>query len=403
MFVTSVIALVRMGDPLSHSPLRGGRVVIIGGGVVGLSIAYHLTVRGYRDVVLVERRMLGSGATSKGTGGIRQQFSSQVNIALSRRAIDHFADFHDRVGESARFRQHGYLFLLNRAEQLEVFRKNATRQLEAGVPVRLLEPAEISEVMPYVNVDGLLGASYCRTDGSASPEAVVKAFARGARIHGAKLMEDTTVTAIERDAHGAVGAVDTTRGRLTAEAVVNAAGPWATEVGRLLSIELPIAPYRRQAFQISSLAWLDADLPLTVDLASGAYVHPRPGGGVIGGNDRNVRAGFDEEVDWSLVHALREALTRRIPRMAEAEIIRGWAGLRDMTPDEHAIVGPVAAVPGFWTAAGFSGHGFMHSPVVGELLSEWLVDGAPTLDLSALRPERFDEGAGASETETTVF
>jgi sarcosine oxidase, subunit beta len=282
VFVTSVIAQVRMGDPLSHSPLRGGRVVIIGGGVVGLSIAYHLTVRGYRDVVLVERRTLGSGATSKGTGGIRQQFSSQVNIALSRCAIDYFAGFHDRVGESARFRQHGYLFLLNRAEQLEVFRKNATRQLEAGVPVRLLEPAEILEVMPHVNVDGLLGASYCSTDGSASPEAVVKAFARGALMRGARLMEDTTVIAIERDAHGAVSAVDTTRGRLAAEAVVNAAGPWATEVGLLLNIDLPIAPYRRQAFQISSLAWLDADLPLTVDLASGAYVHPRPGGGVIG-------------------------------------------------------------------------------------------------------------------------
>jgi sarcosine oxidase subunit beta len=394
---------VRKGDLLSHTLLRGGRVVIIGGGVVGLSIAYHLAVRGYRDVALVERRTLGSGATSKGTGGIRQQFSSRVNIVLSRRSVDYFAGFHDRVGGSARFRQHGYLFLLDRADQLELFRRNVAKQLEAGVPVRLLEPEEIPEVMPHVNVDGMLGASYCRTDGSASPEDVVKAFARGARIHGARLMEDTTVTAIERDAHGAVAAVDTTRGRLAAEAVVNAAGPWAAEVGRLVSIELPIAPYRRQAFQISSLGWLDADLPLTVDLASGAYVHPRPDGGVIGGNDRNVRAGFDEEVDWSLVPALREALARRIPRMAEAEIIRGWAGLRDMTPDEHAIVGPVAAVPGFWTAAGFSGHGFMHSPVVGELLSEWLVDGAPTLDLSALRPERFDEGAGASETETTVF
>jgi sarcosine oxidase subunit beta len=271
------------------------------------------------------------------------------------------------------------------------------------VPVQLLEPEEIPGVMPHVNVDGLLAASYCRTDGSASPEAVAKAFARGARAHGARLMEDTTVIAIEQDTHGAVGAVDTTRGKLAAEAVVNAAGAWAAEVGRLVGVGLPIAPYRRQAFEVSSPAWLDADLPLTVDLASGAYVHPRPGGSVIGGTDRNVRAGFDQEVDWSLVPSLREALAHRIPRMAEAGIIRGWGGLRDMTPDEHAIVGPVAAVPGFWTAAGFSGHGFMHSPVVGELLSEWLVDGAPTLDLSALRPERFDEGADASETEATVF
>ena len=331
---------------MSNSPLRGGRVVIIGGGVVGLSIAYHLTVRGYPDVTLVERRALGSGATSKGTGGIRQQFSSSVNIALSRRAVDYFAGFRDRVGEAAHFRQHGYLFLLDRAEQLEVFRDNAVKQLEAGVPVQLLEPGEIPGVMPHVNVDGLLAASYCRTDGSASPEAVVKAFARGARAHGARLMEDTTVIAIERDAYGAVGVVDTTRGRLEAEAVVNAAGPWAAEVGRLLGIGLPIAPHRRQAFQISSLAWLDADLPLTVDLASGAYVHPRPGGGVIGGNDRDVRAGFDEEVDWSLVPALREALARRIPRMAEAGIVRGWAGLRDMTPTSMRSSVPAQRSPG---------------------------------------------------------
>jgi sarcosine oxidase, subunit beta len=388
---------------LSRSPLRGGRVVIIGGGVVGLSIAYHLTVRSYHDVVVVERRTLGAGATSKGTGGIRQQFSSEINIALSRRAVDYFAGFRDRVGESVRFRQHGYLFLLTQAEQLEVFRRNAAKQLEAGVPVQLLEPEEIPEIMPHVNVDGLLGASYCHTDGSASPEAVVNAFAQEARAHGARFMEDTTATAIERDAHGAVRAVNTTDGRLEAEAVVNAAGPWAAEVGRLLGVDLPIAPHQRQAFGISPLPWLGADLPLTVDLASGAYVHPRPDGSLIGGNDRNVRAGFDEEVDWGLVPALREALARRIPRMAEAEIIRGWAGLRDMTPDEHAIVGPVVAVPGVWTAAGFSGHGFMHSPVVGKLLSEWLIDGAPTLDLSALRPERFDEGTSASETETTVF
>jgi sarcosine oxidase, subunit beta len=400
MFVTRVSDRARK---LSHSPLQGGRVVIIGGGVVGLSIAYHLTVRGYRDVTLVERRALGSGATSKGTGVIRQQFSSEVNIALSRRAVDYFAGFHDRVGESARFRQHGYLFLLDRPELLEVFRDNAAKQLEAGVPVQLLEPEEIPGVMPHVNVDGLLAASYCRTDGSASPKAVTKAFARGARAHGARLMEDTTVIAIERNTHGAIGAVDTTRGKVAAETVVNAAGAWAAEVARLTGIELPIVPYRRQAFEVSSLAWLDADLPFTVDLASGAYVHPRPNGSVIGGTDRNVPVGFDEEVDWSLVSALREALAHRIPRMAEAEIIRGWAGLRDMTPDDNAIVGPVSAVPGFWTAAGFSGHGFMHSPVIGELLSEWLVDGAPTLDLSALRPERFDEGAGAFETETIVF
>lgn len=386
---------------LSGEPLQGGRVVVVGGGVVGLSVAYHLAVRGYRDVTLVERRTLGSGTTSKGTGGIRQQFSSAINVALSRRAVDYFSGFGERVGVSAGFRQHGYLFLLESEEQLEVFGRNAAKQRAVGVPVEMLEPEEILEVMPHVEIDGLLGASYCPTDGSASPQAVAEAFAEGARAGGGRLMEGAAVTALERDPHGAVLAVETAEGRLEAEAVVNATGPWATEVGRLAGVELPISPRRRQAFAISPLPWMDAGMPLTVDLGSGAYVHPRPVGGVIGGNDRETPNGFDEEVDWGLVPALLKALARRIPRMIESEIKHGWAGVRDMTPDDHAIVGPVAAIPGLWTAAGFSGHGFMHSPVVGELLAEWLIDGAPSMDLSALRLERFSAEAGAFET--TVF
>ncbi len=375
----------------------GGRVVIIGGGVVGLSVAHHLTARGHRDVTVVERRGLGSGTTSKGTGGIRQQFSSGINILLSRRAVDWFARFAALVN----FRQHGYLFLLDRAEHVESFRANAAKQRAAGVPVSMLDPTEIPDVMPHVDVGGLVGASYCPTDGSASPRDLVAVFSRWARSRGASLREGTTVTAIERDAHGAVRGVHTDAGPIEAEIVVNAAGPWAAEVGRLLDVPLPITPHRRQAFRISPLTWLTADLPLTVDLGSGAYLHPGTGGGVIGGNDRDTPAGFDATVDWSLTEPLVEALTRRIPAMIGAEIIRGWAGLRDMTPDDHAIVGPVEAVPGFWIAAGFSGHGFMHAPVTGELIGEWLVDGSPSMDLGPLSLERFERDAPTSET--TVF
>ncbi len=206
------------------------------------------------------------------------------------------------------------------------------------------------------------------------------------------------MTAIERDAHGAVRAVRTDAGPIEAEIVVNAAGPWAAEVGRLLDISLPITPRRRQAFEIAPLSWLVPSLPFTIDLGSGAYVHPGNDAGVIGGSDRDAAAGFDAAVDWSLTRPLVGALTHRIPAMAEAEITRGWAGLRDMTPDDHAIVGPVESVPGFWVAAGFSGHGFMHSPVVGELIAEWLIDGVPGMDLGALRIERFEGGAAVPET-----
>jgi sarcosine oxidase, subunit beta len=381
--------------------VRGGPVVIIGGGVVGLSIAYHLAARGYRDVTLVERRTLGSGTTAKGNGGVRQQFSTAINIALSRRAVEYFETFAERVGEPITFRQHGYLFLLDREAQLTAFRASAAQQRAAGVPVEILEPADIPAVMPYVKTDGLLGASYCATDGSVVTADVVRAFANQARARGARLLEETPALAIERDEQSAVVTVRTPADRLEAEVVVNAAGAWAGEVARLVDVELPIEPHRRQAFQLEPRGWLTPDLPFTIDLGARAYVQPRPGGAVIGGNDRETPAGVDDAVDWSLTPALQAALAHRLPALAGAVIRGGRAGLRDMTPDEHAIVGPVAAVPGFWVAAGFSGHGFMHSPAIGDLLSQWLLEGAPALDLTALRLERFAEDAAI--VETTVF
>lgn len=365
-------------------------MIVVGGGVVGLSVAYHLAARGYPEVVLVERRALGSGATSKGTGAVRQLFSSEINIALSRRAVDYFSAFEERVGEPSGFRQHGYLFLLDRPAHLDAFKAATLKQRAAGVPSELLEPGEIREVMPFVDVAGLVGASYCPTDGSASSKEVALIFARRARALGVRLLEGVSVIAIERDAHGAVSGVRTTAGFMPAEAVVNASGAWAAEVGRLVEVDLPIKPYRRQAFEIAQPGWLKPELPVTVDLGSGAYMHPKPQGSVIGGNDRGVGPGFDQRVDEDLVPSLLAALRRRIPAMSDAEIRSGWAGLRDMTPDDHAIVGPIAEVPGFWIAAGFSGHGFMHSPVTGELLSQWLLDGNPDMDLSRLSLERFE-------------
>lgn len=386
---------------MTTSLVRGGPIIVIGGGVVGLSIAYHLAERGYRDVTLLERQTLGSGTTAKGNGGVRQQFATAINIALSRRAVEYFEHFADRVGESITFRQHGYLFLLDRDAQLEQFRATASRQRAAGVPVEILAPAEIAAVMPFVDTTGLVGASYCPTDGSAVAAEVVRAFANQARARGARILEEAPALAIERDEHGAVAAVHTSTGRLEAEIIVNAAGPWSAEIGRLAGADLPIEPRRRQVFVIESPDWLTPELPFTIDLSAAAYVQPRPGGAVIGGNDRVTPAGFDATIDWSLAPPLQAALARRIPALVGVAIQHGRAGIRDMTADEHAIVGPVAAVPGFWVAAGFSGHGFMHSPPIGDLLSQWLLEGAPALDLTPLRLERFAEGAAMAEQ--TVF
>ena len=271
-------------------------------------------------------------------------------------------------------------------------------QREAGVPVELLAPEAIADVMPLVNPAGLLGATYCPTDGSAVVADVVRAFATQARARGARLLEHTPALAIDRDAHGAVAGVRTPAGRLEAEVVVDAAGPWAGEIAALVGVGLPIEPRRRQAFEIAAPVGLTPDLPFTIDLGSALYLQPRPGCAVVGGNDLETPSGWDDAVDWSFVVGLRAALGRRFPALAGEPVQAGRAGLRDMTPDEHAMVGPVHSVPGLWVAAGFSGHGFMHAPAVGELVSQWLLEGAPALDLTPLRLERFAEGLATRES-----
>lgn len=364
-------------------------IVIIGGGVVGTSIAFHLASRGHPDVLLLERGRLGEGATAYATGGIRQQFTSEVNVQLVRDSVRFFENFEEHTGSPFDFRQHGYLFLLDNEKHLKAFAEAAKMQQSYGVPTQLLTPDDIAAINPKIRVDDLLGASYCATDGSGSPADATAGFAKAARKLGVTIRQHTEVTAIEGTT------VRTKDERIEAETVIIATGPQARETGKLAGVDLPVGPHRRQAFAIAPLPWLTADLPLTVDLGSGAYVHPDSSGGVIGGNDRDVPEGIDTTVDWSLTEPLIRALTHRIPELENAEIVRGWAGLREMTPDDHGIVGPVA--DGVWAAVGFSGHGFMQSPAIGDQVARWLLDGRPSIDLERLRPSRFGDAELAAE------
>lgn len=371
--------------------LSGGPVVIIGGGVIGTAIAYQLAERGYANVTVLERRLLGEGATAAATGGIRQQFTSEVNVRLVRDSVEFFRDFADHTGAPFDFRQHGYLFLLTTEEQVSTFEGAAQMQNRNGVPTELLDVDRIRELNPHLRTDDLLGGAYCATDGSGSPADALAGFAAAARKRGVRIRQHADVVAIERDGNGAVVGVRLAGGeRVEAELVVIAAGPQSRAVGSLADVDLPVGPHRRQAFAIEPLPWITADLPFTVDLSSGAYLHPEISGGVIGGNDRDVPEGTDTAVDWSLTEPLIRALVHRIPRMEDAAVVRGWAGLREMTPDDHAIVGPVGDADGLWAAVGFSGHGFMQAPAIGEQIATWLLDGEPTIDLGRLRPSRFD-------------
>lgn len=381
-----------------------GRVVIIGGGIIGASIAYSLTLRGHRDVVILERNRVGEGATGNATGGIRQQFSSRTNVELSRRSIPFWENFQDHTGFPLEFRRHGYLFMISDEAQLERFRGNVTMQRSLGVDVHELRPDEISHVFPAARVDDLVGGTYTPEDGSAVPADAVAGFLRAARANGAEIRQQTDFHGVRTTREGSIRAVETSSGSVDADHVIIAAGPQARDVGRLCGVSVPVSPHSRQAFSTAPVDAIDPQLPLTVDMATGAYVHPEASGGtaVIGGNDRDVSASQSATVDWARLGDLAEAITGRFPVLADLAVTSGWAGLREMTPDDHAIVGPVEERPGLWVVAGFSGHGFMQAPAVGEAVALWLLNGEPGLDLSALSPSRFD-CASPFESETTVF
>jgi sarcosine oxidase subunit beta len=375
------------------------RVVIVGGGIVGISIAYHLAAGGHRDVVVLERGRIGEATTAKATGGIRQQFSSTVNIELARAAVEYFVRFEALVGEPIVFRQHGYLFVTADPSTMDLLARSAALQADHSVPVHVLDPSDIAALAPGIHVDDLLGGTFCATDGSASPTDVCAAFARQARRLGVRILQDSPVDAIAAaDQHLDVF---TPENVFAADVAINAAGPWAAAVGAMVGVDHPIEPHPRQVFAIRRPGWLDIDMPLTVDLDSGAYVHAEPGAVVVGGTDRDRPVAHEAIIDDSLLERLIAALVHRFHGLDDAEVMRGWVGLREMTPDDHALVGPVPEVPGYWVAAGFSGHGFMHAPVIGREVANWLLEGAPSIDLASLSPGRFD--AARPEDESYVF
>ena len=378
-------------------------MVIVGGGVIGTSIAFHLSELGYRDVMVIERGLAGEGATAYATGGIRQQFSSRVNIELVQRSLPFWLDFAGRTGAPLDFRRHGYLFLISDPAALATFEANARLQASLGVDVEVLDPGQAADLFPGIRTDDLAGATYTAGDGSASPSDAVAGFLRGARRRGVELAQRTEFLGLLTGADGAVRGVRTSAGEIEAELVVLAAGPQARAVGRQCGVEIPVYPHPRQAFATAPVDGLHGGLPLAIDLATGAYIHPEKAGtAIVGGNDRDAPSGDRATVDWSRVDSLAVALSHRFPALEGLEIVRGWAGLREMTPDDHAIVGPVDEVPGLWVAAGFSGHGFMQSPAVGAALAQWWLDGAPLLDLAPLRLSRFTDRL-TPELETAVF
>ena len=366
-------------------------MVVIGGGVIGASIAYHLAAKGVRDVVVLERDRLGSGSTSRNAGGMRLQFSTEINVRLSQRSLPRLERFADEMGVDPDFQQVGYLFLITNDRDAASFEHSLQLWSRLGVPARRLDRGHVHELFPEIRVDDVRFATYCEKDGHLDPTSLLNGYVARAREKGVRFREGEAVTAIDREG-GRVTAVRTSSATVATATVVNAAGPWAGEVGKLVGLDLPITPLRRQIFVTDPVAGLDRDFPLTVEMATGFYFHRESGGVLMGMADPNEKPGFDDSVNWKFLPTIVERALDRMPALEKANVKTGWAGFYEDTPDKHPILGHVAAVPGFVSAAGFSGHGLMHAPAAGEAIAELIVDGKTSLDISALSYDRFARG-----------
>ncbi|MGH3505013.1 MAG: NAD(P)/FAD-dependent oxidoreductase [Nocardioidaceae bacterium] len=381
-------------------PPAAASVVVIGGGVVGLSTAYHLAAAGVSDVVLLDQGPLGSGSTSKAAGGVRAQFSDAVNIQLGARSLETFAHFDAQFGQEIDLHQVGYLFLLDTADDVDEFERSVALQNDVGVPSRMLSVCEARRLSPLVNVDGLVAAAYSPTDGHCTPESVVLGYASAARRMGARLLPGCAATGIEHS-DGHLVAVTTSAGRVETDTVICAAGAWSRQVGEWVGVDLPVQPLRRQIVVTEPTPEVDPHTPFTIDFDSSMYFHREGPGLLIGMSDPDETYGFRLGTSGAWLPRLGEVLQRRAPALAEVGIASGWAGLYEMTPDHNALIGESLRVGRFLYATGFSGHGFLMGPAVGEVMRDLYLGNAPFVDVSGLSAARFD-GTGTRPERNIV-
>ena len=395
---TSILSIVQpRGSMLKmtggESLPRRADVVVIGGGIVGTAIAYYLAERGVSDVLLLERGLLGEGSTGKCAGGIRTQFSTEINIRLSLLSRQVFDRFEDEFGIDPEFHESGYLFLAGEDREWAVLNENRALTASLGLDVELLSPAEISAKWPFVRTDDLLGGSYTAHDGYAGPYEVLQGFAKGARRLGVRIREGVEVTGISYNRTGVTGVETASGDRIQSSVVVNAAGPHAALIAAMAGLDLPVKPLRRQVFFTDAFDEIPEQFPMIIDLGHGWYMR-REGKGLLLSGPQDKESSFNTNVDFDAQEWTAERSVYRAPVLEKARLARrGWAGLYSISPDHHAILGAFPERPGFICANGFSGHGFQHSPATGMLVAELITEGsAQTLDIHPLRPERFREG-----------
>jgi len=396
-------------------------VVIIGSGIVGSSVAYHLAQAGCTNVLVLEREAhQGKGSTGKSMGGVRAQFSTPVNIQMSKYSIDFFSKFDEVVGHPADYRAHGYLFCATNEKHLAYLKANKERQNALGVTnVEWVTPPDIVKMVPQLRVDDILGGTFCPTDGFVDPHSVMMGFMLNAREKGVRLWLDTQVTGIDVECgdssplskaqtsqrtpkgEGSITGVHTSRGFISTRVVVNAAGAWAAQIAEMAGAELPVEPLRRQLVPTEPFDQLPQRFPMVIDMSTGFHFRREGKGILLAWNDPKETPGFKTEFDTTFVEKILTRAASRVPVLAEAGVNprRAWAGLYEMTPDHHAIIGPAPNVEGLYFVNGFSGHGVMHSPASGRVAADLVLQGhSDLIDASQLSVKRFAEGRSLEET-----
>lgn len=377
-------------------------VVIIGAGIVGSSIAYHLTQAGCKNVLVLEREsQQGKGSTGKSMGGVRAQFSTPASVRMSLYSIPFFREFEERMGHPSGYRGQGYLFVATEARHLRYLRANYELQTSMGLKtVELLKAERVTRIVPQLRPNDILGGSFCSSDGFVDPHSVMTGFMLRAIDAGARLVRTAEVTAMERDSNGICG-VRTATERIATRIVVNAAGAWAGLVAKLAGLELPVEPLRRMLVPTEPFDKIAHSAPMTVDMATGFHFRPEGLGLLMAWNDPDETPGFKTDFDPAFVEKILTRGVSRVPCLEEAEVNpkRAWAGLYEMTPDHHPILGAVPSIPGLYLANGFSGHGVMHSPATGRIVSDLILRGTSDLvDARLLNYARFAEGRLLEET-----
>lgn len=367
-------------------------IVIIGGGVMGASAAYHLAQRGMKNIILLEKEtFFGQGATGRCAGGVRYQFSTEINIKLSIESLPMLERFKDEIGQDVSYKQFGYLLVATNKKDVNVFEHNVKMQNGLGVPTQLLSGDEVRRRLPIMKFDDALAGTFNAKDGIVDPNSVVMGYIGAAQRMGVQAFTGAEVTGITVSGDK-VEEVQTTIGAVKTRMILNAAGPWASPIGQMAGVQLPVIPLRRQMFTTNPLKEIPADFPFVIDFAKSLYFHREGEGLLIGMSNQNEQPGFEQNVDEDFELINFEAAIERIPLIEKAQRTSHWAGLYEVTPDAHPIYGETN-VDGFYVCAGFSGHGFMHGPVSGKLMAEKILDGKfSSVDVSMLDLKRFEEG-----------